>query len=352
MGTPKDGTMAVRITCVGHASRRWRSAHTKAEASALNERLSEFRAKAIYNQVEPIVRGQLPELPIALGQMGVGSREPFPTVGEDNAAVDRSVVLMVDLVWTSTAYKKVARPPRPVYAQSTSWELKIADLVGASGIGARASLLRVKIKNHLGRELSLLGPIFGGDLTIGAGMFKKVPTANPFSFDKVDPKQLRDAQVGKPVVFDTPPMDFGDWINGSDGQLVTLYHTHLKTGLTQTKTSFLQFVSVDTHPGSLVFDLTVLGFKLAWPEVSDQVQSGTLTAENHPTDMYLVDTPDDTVPVQARHQNHEGILISFPTEKHGWNDLSSSQQYEVRQFVLNRTAGIRILADYKDVVAP
>lgn len=72
MGIPKDGTVSVRITCVGHASRRWRGARTKAAASALNQRLSEFRAKTIFDQVDPIVKMQLPGLPVALGQ---GSRE-------------------------------------------------------------------------------------------------------------------------------------------------------------------------------------------------------------------------------------------------------------------------------------
>lgn len=354
MGIPKDGTVSVRITCVGHASRRWRGARTKAAASALNQRLSEFRAKTIFDQVDPIVKMQLPGLPVALGQKAVGSTEPFPTAGEDNAAIDRSVVLMVDLVWTGTGgYKKVHRPPRLVYAPSTFWEMKIAALFGASGIGVKSSLLRVKIKNlSTGRELSLFGPIIGGDLTIGAGMFKKVPKVSPVSFDKFDPKQSRDAQVGKPVVFTTPLMDFEDWINGSEGQLVRVVHGHLKTGVTKSQTSFLQFVSVDTHPGSLVFDLKALGFSLGIPEVSNQVQSGTLKAENHPSDQYLVDTPDDVVPVQVAQHRSEGLLISFPTEKHHWTDLSSSQQEEVKRFVLNRTAAIRALSDFKDVVAP
>jgi hypothetical protein len=68
--------------------------------------------------------------------------------------------------------------------------------------------------------------------------------------------------------------------------------------------------------------------------------------------MYLVDTPDDTVPVQVAQHRSEGLLISFPTEKHKWTDLSSSQQEEVKRFVLNRTASIRALSDFKDVVPP
>jgi hypothetical protein len=355
MGYPKIGTIAVRITSVGRASRRWRSASSKAAAAELNRRLSEHRAKTIYDQVESIVKRELPDLPIALRERALGSTDPFPTASEDNAAVDRSVVVMVDLVSTIPTYKRVARPPRNIYVPSIYWDLKIAALVGASVVGGRGSLLRVKIRNPFtGKELSLAGPIFGGDLDIGAGLFKKVPKVDPFKFDKPTDilKQLRDAQVGKEVTFETPLMDFTDWINGTHGQLVRLVHAHIKTGVTKTQTSFLQFVSVDTHPGSLVFDLKKLGFGLALPDVDIQVQSGKLTAENHPEDTYLTPTPDDLVPSQTGSQYQDGLLISFPTEKFSWKDLTSSQRDELRKFVMNKTANIRALGESFDVVTP
>jgi hypothetical protein len=52
----------------------------------------------------------------------------------------------------------------------------------------------------------------------------------------------------------------------------------------------------------LVFDLKKLGFGLALPDVDIQVQSGQLTAENHPEDTYLTPTPDDLVPSQTGSQ--------------------------------------------------
>lgn len=358
MGDPKLGTIAIRITSVGRASRRWRSAGSKAAAASLNQNLSSRRAKTIYDQVEGIVKRELPNLPIALRERALGSTSPFPTAGEDNAAVDRSVVVMLDLVWDVPTYKRVPRPPRKIYVPSIYWELKISALAGASGIGARASLLRVKIRNPFtGNELSLSGPIFGGDLDIGLGIFKKVPKANPFKFDKPTDiiKQLHDAQVGKEVTFKTPLMDFDDWIKGAggaNGQVVRLVHAHIKTGVTKTQTSFLQFVNVDTHPDSLVFDLKKLGFGLALPDVDIQVQSGRLTAENHPEDTYLTPTPDDLVSSQAESKRLDGLLISFPTEKFSWKDLTPSQQDELRKWVLNKTANIRALAQSFDVVAP
>jgi hypothetical protein len=213
----------------------------------------------------------------------------------------------------------------------------------------------VTIRNpSTGNELSLSGPILGGDLDIGAGLFKKVPKVDPFKFDKPTDilKQLHDGQVGNVVTFKTPLMDFDDWINGASGQLVRLVHAHIKTGLTKTQTSFLQFVSVDTHPGSLVFDLKKLGFGLAFPDVDIQVQSGQLTADNHPEDTYLTPTPDDLVPSQFESKYQDGLLLSFPTERFSWKDLTPSQHDELRKFVLNKTANIRALAQSFDVAAP
>jgi hypothetical protein len=95
-----------------------------------------------------------------------------------------------------------------------------------------------------------------------------------------------------------------------------------------------------------------LGFGLALPDVDIQVQSGQLTAENHPEDTYLTPTPDDLVPSQTGSQYQDGILISFPTGKFSWKDLTPSQRDELKKFVLNKTANIRALAQSMDVVAP
>src|SRR5262245_57448768 len=66
MGVPKLGTVAVRITAEGHASRRWKSARSADEAARLNQLLSDARARTIYAEVEKIVKTVLPSFPIAL----------------------------------------------------------------------------------------------------------------------------------------------------------------------------------------------------------------------------------------------------------------------------------------------
>ncbi len=356
MGDPTTGTMSVRVTCEGRASRRWRGARNQVEAAALNQRLSEQRAKTVYDRVESIIKHELPNLPIALRQRALGSSSPLPTAGEDNAAVDRSVVVMVDLTTTVRTISTIKRPPKKIYAPSEFWELKIESLIGATGLGFRASYLRIKIRNPFtGQELSLSGPIFGGDLDIGPGMLGKVPKADPVKFDKPTDllKQAHDGQEGNLVTFRTRRlMDFEDWINKKDGQDVRLVHSHIKTGVTKTQSSFLQFLNVDTYEGALVFDLKTLGFGLAIPNVEVVAQMGRLKPENHPLDYYLAPAPDDIVPSQIVSPGRDGILVSFPTGKFAWNDLSSDQREQLRKFVMNQVANIRVFTRYKDVVAP
>src|SRR4051794_21176684 len=121
MGNPDNGSIAVRITCVGRASRRWKGASSSAAAASLNQRLSEHRAKTLYDQVESIVKVHLPNLPIALRERALGSTSPFPTASEDNAAVDRSVLVLIDLVSTNPTLKRVPQPPRKIYVPSIYW---------------------------------------------------------------------------------------------------------------------------------------------------------------------------------------------------------------------------------------
>jgi hypothetical protein len=347
MGVPKLGTVAIRITAEGHASRRWKSARTVDEASRLNWALSDRRANTIHTEVTRIVKGLKPSFPIASAEKGVGSSQPFPTASEDNAAVDRCVLVMVDLVWTVSTVKLKPRPPRQIYAPSTFWELKIADLVGASA-GVRGSFLRIKLRNPFTkRELSLAGYIAGGDLAIGPSTFKNKPV-NPFKLDK---RQLPTGQVGHEVTFETAQMDFEDWINGGTGQWVRLVHSHLKTGITKSLASFLQFLGVDTYPDSLVFDLTKLGLGLSVPEVDVQVQVGWLTPENSPSDFVLTQMSPDVIPSLSTHRFGDGILLSFPTGKSGLQDLTARQRHQLIDYVTLKIHNISALADSFDFEA-
>jgi hypothetical protein len=322
------------------------NASNRTEANRLNQLLSEVRARNVHKAVEDIVKRELPALPIEVPAKGVGSRELFPTAGEDNAAVDRCVVLMVDLTSTLPVLKSMPRSPRLVYAPSTFWVLKVVSMAGQSGVGARAVFLRFILRNPFsGREITFSGWLAGGALS-------GPKASNLFQFDKPDPRQLLGKQVGDQVTFMTPePMDFDDWIR--DGQSVRLFHTQVKTGVTKSNATFLQFVSVDTDPGSLVFELKPLGLSVGWPDIDLSVVAGKLPLEgNNPGDYVLTPTPDDVVWTQKVHHYNDGLLLSFPTGKSDLHDLTKGQRKQLTDFVTNKVRNIGSMVNIYNVSAP
>jgi hypothetical protein len=65
---------------------------------------------------EAVVRRELPNLSIAVPSKGVGIHEPFPTAGEDNAAIDRSVLVTVELLFGGV----LSGSPNPIAASQLS----------------------------------------------------------------------------------------------------------------------------------------------------------------------------------------------------------------------------------------
>jgi hypothetical protein len=159
-------SLSLRITCEGHSSPRWRGAHSKLEAAALNYGLSEHRARGVYDQVERMIKQQLPGMPIAVRKRAFGSSKPFPAAGEDNAGVDRSVVVMIDLITTRTSQQIVQNRPKKIWVKSTVWEFRVIDYINAGVIGFSVSYMRVGIRNPFTKnELILAGPVFGATWT-------------------------------------------------------------------------------------------------------------------------------------------------------------------------------------------
>jgi hypothetical protein len=329
--------LVVRIDVVGHASRRWRGAKTPAEAESLNQKLSEARAQNIRKVVEAIVKTELPGIPIEVPARGVGSREGFPVVSEDNAAVDRSVVVTIDLTHVQNSSKVEQRPSR-IYMPSKFWKLKVLSMIGASGIGARGTFLRVVIENRAtGGQLKMSGYLFGGDLNPSP--------ANLFNFDggpKTNPNDFN-KPVGDEVTFETDEAEDSDyWVGSENGQWVRIVHA--KVGLVRKReTTFLQFTGLDTYqPGSLVFE-----YKKGWslPSVDISVVSGKLQVEGPVPNDWVASTKLVTVPKVNVHHNYDGLLLSFPTEKSGLNDLTSDDQQLLTNFATNKSRAIRALAE-------
>jgi hypothetical protein len=336
--------LKVRITVVGRASKRWRGAHSQAEADKLNQKLSEARAKTIRASVEAILRKELPNLKIEAADKGVGSRDPFPTAGEDNAAVDRSALVMVDLVTTSSNTKIQLRPPRKVYARTRLWQMTVLALADISN-GAQATFARIKLKNGVtGRSLNFSGYFFGGNLDpITALKALKDAKSNPFDLGRASPGSLM-GPVGSTVTFMTDQaMDFDDWINrDGGGQYARIIHAEVGA-IRKKSASMLQFISVDSSPGTLTFDVSG-GWTLLDVDVS--VVSGKLVAEgDNPGDMMEVKGEYGIVDVAGAHRNSDGVLLSFPTEKAGLSDLADSDRKRLSDFVVNKARAIKALSD-------
>jgi hypothetical protein len=329
--------LIVRIDVVGHASRRWRGARTPAEAEQLNQQLSEARAQSIRRAVEAIVKTELPGIPIEVPARGVGSRQPFATASEDNAAVDRSVVVTIDVAHVQTG-SKVERRPTRIYTPSKFWMLKVLTVMGGSGIGAKGTFMRIAIKNPFtGRQLKMAGYLFGG-------AFSPSPK-DLFQFDadkNQNPKDL-DKPIGDEVNFQTDEAeDFGYWVGSEDGQFVRVVHN--KLGLIRKRElTFLQFTRLDDyHPGSLVFE-----YEKGWslPALNISVVSGFLKVEGDVPSDYVDGTKLVTVPKVDVRQNYDGLLLSFPTGESGLNNLTSRDRQRLTDFATNKSRGIRALVE-------
>jgi hypothetical protein len=374
MPDPWYDSLSVLVTSEGHASPRWRGAHSKLEAAALNYRLSERRAQTVYNQVERIIKQQLPGLPIPVKKRALGSSKPFPTTGDDNAAVDRCVVLLVDLDTTNLRSKIVQPKPRKIWAKSTLWKLEVVDYVSASLIGAAASFVRIRITNPItGKELYLAGGVFGGDLDISTdlliGIAKgKLPKAKFFNFlgikslkdlkdvfkmenliDKIV-KRATKGHMGEEVWVHTPPMDFDDWMNGGKGQSVTFLHGEIKTPISKSYGDIIVLWDVEAEHRWLAWGGSLFS---AGPQttslkagVNDRFESGVLKPLNDPQDFYIWQDPYhyDIVHYYEPSSSRDGILISFPTEKADWHDLSRRQREDVKNYVMVKVEVIRSLA--------
>jgi hypothetical protein len=331
--------LVVRIEVVGHASKRWRAARTKEEADRLNQQLSEARAANIRKVVEEIVRKELPNISIEVPGWGVGSRDPFPTAGEDNAAVDRSVVVGISLDGVETGERTESRPAK-IYTPSRFWTFRVLAQVGATTIGAKAVFMRIGIKsNATGRELVMSGWLFGG----GFGFMKK----DLFQTDNLDRKSLQKIfkPVGMEVTFQTNgAKDFDYFVGDDNGQSVRVIHGGLGV-VRKRETTLFQFRNLEIP--SLVYEWTK-----GWTTVTlnPSVVSGTLTVEGPVPDDYVVSTRMVTVPTMISRPDYDALLLSFPTGRSGFTDLAPRDRQQLIDFATWKARTIRSFAELGDKI--
>jgi hypothetical protein len=329
-----------------------------------------------------MIKQQLPGLPIEVRKTALGSSKPFPTAGEDNAAVDRSVVVMIDLVSTRTSQKIVQARPKKIWAKSTLWKLEVVDYLSLSAVGAAASGVRIRVTNPVTKkELYLAGPVFGGDLDISTdliiGILKgKLPKAKLFNFmgfkslkDLYDPmkdtnlidklyKRVTKGHMGDVVWVETEPMDLDDWADNGKGQMVTFIHGDIKTPLSKSSADVIILWDIDADRTVLPWGVTpfsgMVSSVVPKAGVDLRVESGTLKPLNDPQDFYFWQDPHfDIVDTKVANTHRDGILLSFPTGKARWHDLGRRQCDDVRQFVTEWVQKVRIFGDFtRKIEAP
>jgi hypothetical protein len=343
------GDLAVRIDVMGHASPRWKTARNPSEADRLNQRLSELRATNVRKAVEQVLRTELPGLPITVPSKGLGSQQRFPSATEDNAAVDRSVVVTIDLTTTTPTYKAKARAPRRIYVPSKVWSLRVLDMARVGkGLPLQEAFLRVSLRNpYSGKEIRLSGIVFGGGAPtlFAAGR----PKLSMPDVPQIQYKQGRfvSKPIGREVAFSTrEALDFDDFKTS----LVQLGYAELAFGL-RTKFAYLKFVGLDTKPDMLIFDHKSFG--LGFIKADAFLMAGQLKMEGaNPGDWLELPSPPDLIPTQHTHRINDGLLLSFPTGKAGLNDLTPTDRKRLKDFVTNKARAIAALGESFSLSAP
>jgi hypothetical protein len=340
MGDPRLSELAVRINAVGHASPRWKGAKNATEAERLNQTLSELRAQNVRRAVEEILKKELPGLPIEVPSKGVGSQERFPTVSEDNAAVDRSVLITIELTTTIPSYKTQPRGPRRVYVPSKVWTLKVTSMVRAAGLGYVQVFLRVVLRNPFsGKEIKLSGWLAGGGAATSLKDSFKMGITKP----SLKP-------IGREVVFSTrEALDFEDWSHGgagraeSNGVIARMGKVDLSFGIS-TMMTYLVFPGLGTDPDLLIFDHK--GFGLGLLKADAFLVAGKLHMDGpNPGDWLELPSFPDIIPTETTQHSNSGLLLSFPTGKADLHDLTQDDRKRLREFVANKARAIGAISE-------
>jgi hypothetical protein len=326
MAIPKSGEFSVRITVVGHASARWKGANSVAEAARLNQALSEQRARNVQRVVEQILKRELPTVNIAVGLKGVGSQFPAePERPQDNEAINRSVVVRVELSHTLPGEKVVARPPMRIDARSRFWYVRVTHLQSAA-LGLGAGRVNLVLRNAISKKETTFGAWIGG-----GGI-----AANPGDWFA---KQKPDAQVGKELFFETDEaMGFDEF----KGQLIRIGSVAAKLGIGASYT-YLAFAFLGDGAKFLPFDH---GFKVGKPSLQASVMTGWLEMTGKiPGDWWEVDSLPDIIPIEYKSKYADGVVLSFPTGQANLSDLTAKDRQRLEDFVTNEARNIGVLLE-------
>ena len=325
MGYPKLGDLSVRVTAVGHASSRWRSAQTREDADRNNQLLSERRANNVRNFVETILKRELPDdIHVGVSPQGVGNKKPLmPERPVDDFAINRSVVVTIDITTIHQALNLIPGKKR-INARTKHWSLRVLGFA-RMGFGLNVGVVTIALKNQVtGKEMEGKAEIMGGGTP---AMSKKRPDLS---------KLLK--PIGKEVYFTSrEAMGFDDF-----------HRTALNTGKLKVKIvygnemTYIKFPFLHHDPDLLVFD-----YDQGWGWSADAFDmSGQLFLYGtNPGDYYEVDTIDDVIQIPRNQSVDDGLMISFATGMADMHSLTSGDRRRLEDFARTKARTIAALAE-------
>ncbi|MGL4555663.1 MAG: hypothetical protein ACRC33_31225 [Gemmataceae bacterium] len=332
MGDPKLGQFSVRIHATGRASARWKGANNPAEAARLNQALSERRAHGVRELVEQILLQEVPGLNVTVGAAGVGSSQPAEPEGrQDDEAINRSVVLRLDLTTTTPGYQFKPAPPTRIDMRTRHWVLRV-NQVRSLAIGVGVSQVQLVLRNAIsGKEMSYSGTLAGGGVStkIIANLQKK-------KFGKIRP----DTTVGKEVSFTTDDkMGFADF----DDQFIRVGKLNAKLFI-GAEYMYLSFKNFGDDAQNLAFDH---GFQLGWPSLEGFLVAGKIHMDGTPPPNYKeVPSPKDIIDVPNTRHLSDAIVVSFPTGKGDLGDLNEKERQHLIDYVTNKARNYAVFLNH------
>ena len=290
----------LRVTIVGHASPRWRSAAGDAQADRRNETLANQRADAVRTEVERMLREHLgrnvpieinvslatgrDDPDVGVSAYGEGSREALQAGGRDrqsNMDYDRRVDVQFDMTTAHEVSGGVSLPP--IQAETRHWSMSINEFRLLHPIAAVGGIELAIRNRETGKEFLATAKLYGVGRT---GL-------NPFS--------MKQPLGTRRVWFDTKyPVSIQDF----EGTRIEVSRIDAKLLIGETVIG-VDFTSLGST-GSPVYHefgfggpggFLVWGDLHLWGDTTDDVAQ------------------TDVVAATVRRRTGEGLLIGFPTGK-------------------------------------
>lgn len=344
MGDPTMGSFFVHVTVTGHASMRWRGSKDLMDAIKRNDSLSAQRAKNVGEVVKQQLKRNLPNFDIDVRTKSVGAfGSPDLQRPNDNEPFTRIVHVVMHVTTRVFNNRAQLHPNRKINARTSLWYLRVVDLFALAG-GVAGANVDLYLRNAVsGKEVRYQTTVWGGGL--GASASKNAfQSRSGKAPDVVKPNLGKNALPlnGEEIFFMTDrDMGFADF----DEQFIRvgILDAKLYVGASY---NYLSFESLGKGAELLVFNHK---FTVGTISMMGAVMSARLHMVGYnPGDYFEVPVDDTVVRTQNDQEHSEGIVLTFPTGKAAFGDLSVQDRNRLNDFLANQAKNIKVLMELYD----